>query len=96
MAKHLDVHQTTTRCAFTYQSLQSASRSLTELRNNWPEQLDEYLRDEKYEGMSADDFTDGVVELLDHISVPLKQLSDDLYSLSNDLIRVERGDGFRV
>jgi hypothetical protein len=96
MPDNLDIHQTTTRCAFALNQIQNASRSMRQLRENWPDRLDEYLRDEKYEEMTADDLTDGVVQVFDHISVPLKQLSDDLYSLSNDLIRVERGDGFRV
>ena len=96
MADQLDIHQTTTRLALTYQSVATAQRSLSGVRENWPSELNEYLHDEKYGGMNVDDFTDRVLTSLEEISGPLSQLSKDLYSLSNDLISVGRGDGFRV
>lgn len=96
MADHLDIHQTATHLGLTYQALLTAYSELAQTRLNWPKELDEYLYDEKYGELKAGEFADLVITALEELKDPLQQLAQDSHSLSSDLFRVGRGDGFRV
>ena len=96
MAQNLDIHQSASRLALSYQALLTAYTELSQLRVDWPKELDDYLYDEKYRGLTAGEFADVVIGALEVLKDPLHQLSRDSHSLSNDLFRVGRGDGFRV
>ena len=96
MATQLDIHQAATHLALAHQALQTAYCELAQLQVNWPKELNEYLYDEEYGGVKAEELVDEIVRFLDKTSRPFHELTTDSRDLSHDLLRVGRGDGFRV
>lgn len=96
MANQLDVHQTATSIALAHQALQTAYCELAQMQVDWPKELNEYLYDEEYGGVKAEELVNRIVRFLDEINRPYWQLTTDCRDLSYDLLRVGRGDGFRV
>ena len=96
MADQLDIHQTATSLALVHTALQTAYCELSQTQVNWPKELNEYLYDEEYGGVKAEELVDKIVRFLDEINRPYWELTTDSRDLSNDLLRVGRGDGFRV
>ena len=96
MADQLDVHQTATHLALAHTALQTAYSELAQTQINWPKELNEYLYDEKYGGVKAEELVDEIVRFLDKTCRPFHELTTASRDLSHDLLRVGRGDGFRV
>ena len=96
MADQLDIHQTATHLAVVYQALQTAYCELAQTQINWPKELNEYLYDEEYGGVKAEELVDKIVRFLDETSRPFHELTTDSRDLSHDLMRVGRGDRIRV
>ena len=82
-------------CA-SYRALQTAYCELAQLEGDWPKELNEYLYDEKYGGLSATKLVSEVVIDLEKYQLPLQQLALDAQSLESDLIRIGRGGSFEV
>ena len=91
-----EVHQTSASLGRAYQALQTAYIELAQLEAGWPDSMNEYLYEETYRGHAARTFIRGLVLQLEPAQFPLQELANDVQSLSSDLIRVQRGDGFRV
>lgn len=96
MADHLQIHQTATRLALAHQALQTAYSELGQMQVDWPKELNEYLYDEQYGDLKAEELVDLIVRFLDEVNRPFSKLATDSRDLSHDLLRVGRGDGFRV
>lgn len=80
----------------SYRALQTAYCELAQLDNDWPKELNEYLYDEKYGGLSAIKLVEEVVIELEKYQRPLQQLALDVQNLESDLIRIGRGGSFEV
>jgi hypothetical protein len=96
MAEQLDVHEAAAHLGLVHQALQTAYCELAQTQALWPKELNEYLYDEQYGGVKAQELVDRIVSFLEEINGPYWKLTTDCRDLSNDLLRVGRGDGFRV
>ena len=96
MDKPLTVHQMAVSIGKTHHALQEAYCEIAQSLNDWPKELDEYLYDETYCGTTAKKFVEALVEFLEITNKDFFQLAIDSRDLSSDLLRVGRGDGFRV
>ena len=80
----------------SYRAIQTAYCELAQLEGDWPKELNEYLYDEKYGGLSATRLVSEVVIELEKYQLPLQQLALDAQNLESDLIRIGRGGSFEV
>ena len=80
----------------SYQAIQRAYCELAQLDDDWPKELNEYLYDEKYGGLSATKLVEELVIELEKYQKPLQQLALDVQNLESDLIRIGRGGSFEV
>ena len=96
MAHDLEIHQTVDSLVLAHKGLQTAYCELSQMQADWPKALNEYLYDEEYGGVKAEELIDKIVRFLDETTRPFHELTTDSRDLSNDLLRVGRGDGFRV
>lgn len=76
--------------------MQTAYCELAQLEGNWPKELNEYLYDETYGGLTATKLVSEVVIELEKYQLPLQQLALDTQNLESDLIRIGRGGSFEV
>ena len=79
-----------------YHHLQSVYMELAQTYDTWNPEADEYLREEKYLGMTAKEFMSEMVDALAPMQKPMQQLAMDHTNLCNDLLRVGRGESFSV
>ena len=96
MPEKLSVHEAARSLSTGHGALQDAYCEISQLLNTWPKELNEYLYEETYNGVTAKTFLEQVVNALEVINQPYFQLTRDSLDLSSDLNRVGRGDGFRV
>ena len=96
MAHDLEVHQAVTSLMLAHKGLQTAYCELAQTQINWPKALSEYLYDEEYGGVKAEELVNKIVNFMEEVNGPYWKLTTDCRDLSEDLLRVGRGDGFRV
>lgn len=91
-----EIHHTAVSLGRAYSALQTAFIELAQLDENMPEELAEYLYDEKYDGVSYKALIHTCAALLAGMQSPMQELSLDVTNLSADLSRVGRGESFSV
>ena len=96
MAHDLEIHQTVDSLVLAHKGLQTAYCELSQMQADWPKALNEYLYDEEYGGVKAEELVNKIANFLSEINGPYWKLTTDCRDLSDDLLRVGRGDGFRV
>lgn len=92
----LSVHETARELGLAYQALQDAYCRLAQTEGCWPDELDEYLHEEGFNSLPARDFIRVITDDLGDMNRTLQRLALDTANLSNDLIRVGRGQSFSV
>lgn len=82
--------------AESYQALQTAYVGLAQTYERWNTEASAYLREETYLESEAFEFLGGIIEVLEAMQEPTRQLALDHQNLCNDLLRVGRGESFSV
>ena len=80
----------------SYQALQAAYVGLSQTYERWNGEASAYLREERYLESPAHEYLGGIIEVLEAMQEPTRQLAMDHQNLCNDLLRVGRGESFSV
>ena len=85
MAHDLEIHQTVDSLVLAHKGLQTAYCELSQMQADWPKALNEYLYDEEYGGVKAEELVNKIANFLSEINGPYWKLTTDCRDLSDDL-----------
>ena len=93
---HARLCQQAEQLADSYEHLRKSYVGACLIKALWTPELSAYLREERYLESPAHEYLGGIIEVLEAMQEPTRQLAYDHQNLCNDLLRVGRGESFSV